>query len=512
MQVLKKGSVALGAVAVVLVAVSYLQAVTLIDPFAKLKETTKQLNANIGVEMRDVSIQSYEGQKLVSTAMFDRMEVRSDRQFYAVYGVHNGTYYTPKGDISFDAPKAEWNVSAHKLDVPTGARLKNKDLDLVVGNFDFNSQSSMVTVPGEVTGKVYGGDLKATTIRYNVNDGSMKTGPIEWQGKIALSFQEPENPNQSRIWQIKAEGMSAQKGDIQIYEKGYGTDGDIIIMADTIERSRKTDVVTATGNVRYFSAKANMVCEKAVIERKNKKAVLTGNVQMLMKAKEKQDKISMEDGIPPYRPIVPDEIAAKRPSPPDSNRSEDQKKLDDELRSSKNMRDYPTICYAEKIEYWYKKGDRHAIITGNPQARQELAGARWRQIWTNRGEYDGEKETLKMISTEGKKDTRMIDSIGDDLIAEWVSVSTKEEVEDWQANKLEGNLVDESDEVPRDAKPTTTPKTTTGGVQKPPPSKSLVDLRRKPLNRTDSGMFGSIGSSIRKSVPKNWSGVKKKGG
>lgn len=66
--------------------------------------------------------------------------------------------------------------------------------------------------------------------------------------------------------------------------------------------------------------------------------------------------------IPVFHPQVPAEVAA---SAPIQGQSADDKALDDEVRSGKTTRKYPTVVLAQNIEYWYGKGNRHAICTAS---------------------------------------------------------------------------------------------------------------------------------------------------
>jgi hypothetical protein len=116
------------------------------------------------------------------------------------------------------------------------------------------------------------------------------------------------------------------------------------VQADLIEHNETTDIVTATGNVRYFSPKANVACEKAVIYRKEKRAVLTGSVDMLVKPKNAQTKAEIVE-IPPFRPAVPTEVAKNRPAAPPTQ----QQKLDEDVQSPKTLRDYPIAITSAKI-------------------------------------------------------------------------------------------------------------------------------------------------------------------
>ena len=451
--VVKRGSLLLIALAVVLSAGLVVQALVRVDPFKHLKQTSKDVDPSLGVRIDNAKLQSYEKGKLVTSADIDRLDVRQDKAHYDLWGVHNGAFYSDKGAMKFDAPQAVWNVPVHQLDATEGARIQAKDLDLKVGPFNFRSDKGLVSVPGPVTGMINKGDVSTRAVQYNVNDGSFKAGPMTWRGQVALGQQDPKDQgDRPRTWTIHSDGEMYSKGDISVYPKAEATDGDIIVLADLVEHNDKTDIVTATGNVRYFSSKANMTCDKAVIERGPKKATMTGNVRMYMKAKEKQDlPASKTEEIPPYHPIVPEDIAKSRPQPDQKGQTADQKKLDDELRSSKNLRDFPTICAAEKIVYWYKKGERHADISeGHPQALQNLHDGMWRQVWTNTAHYDGEKETLQMNSSQGQQDTRMINSKGDDSVADWVRVSTKDGDDEMHALHIHATFLDSSDEIPRD--------------------------------------------------------------
>lgn len=469
---IRTGAVALVGFAV-LASGSYLRSVTRVDPFASLKKTPAE--PTLGVRLNNVQMVSYKGEKLVTKASMKRLDVRKDSQVFELHGITNGMYMSDKGQVQYAAPNATWDARTHLLQA-NNARVKNKDLDVTAPTFTYNSGTAKLTIPGPVVGKVKGGDINAMQLTYDVRTGEARGGQTQWKGKLALNFQEP---TVARPWRLEGESWSKKDGQSR-YTKGYGTDGEIIVMADLILHDDKTDLVTATGNVKYFSAKANLICEKAVIERKIKKATLTGKVQMLMKPRDKQVLSTSDEGIPPYRPILPEELQKNHEQANTSGQTEEQKKVIEEIRSAKNVRNYPTVCYADEIEYWYKKGERRAILKGNPQARQDLPNGGWRQIWTNQGFYDGEKETLRLVSSEGKVDTRMINSVGDDLTASWFLTSTKEDDDEMSGKDVKGYVADYSDELPRDNKG----GSTGGSVGKPPPP---------PKNRTSAGLNGKIG-------------------
>jgi hypothetical protein len=465
----KRGSLLVAALAVVLAAGAVIQTVLRIDAYAALKATSKSVDPNLGVRIEGVTIKSYEKDKLVLKANMDRLDVRQDKQHYDLFGVKDGVFYSKKEALEFDAPKAQWNVQAHELEAPDGGHIKGKEADLQVPQFAFNSKTGVMNTLGPVKGKLSGkikGNIEAKGVRYDINKGSIRTGPISFAGTFS-GFQEAGQTSQRR-WKLAGELMESE-GDTRIYTKGEATDGDIWVFADRIEQNVKTDIIIATGHVKYISVKTNMACDKAVIDRAKKVATLTENVTMLLKAKEKQVAIKSDEGIPPFRPIVPAEIAKTRPQAEIDGPTAEQKKLDDEIRSSRNIRDYPTVCYADKVVYWYGKDNKHAEISGKPQARQELRDGAWRQIWTNMAYYDGEKDTLKLVATPGKDDLRMIDSIGDDSTAETLIVSTEEGNDKIWATKVRATVPDYDNEIPKGDKPKTATTGGGGGQGTPPP-------------------------------------------
>jgi hypothetical protein len=197
--------------------------------------------------------------------------------------------------------------------------------------------------------------------------------------------------------------------------------------------------------------------------------VLTGNVFLLAKPKEEVPNYKpTEEELPPFKPMVPDEVKANRPPAPESGPSPDEKKLDDKLRDGGSLRDYPLVITGNEVEYWYRKGERRATIRGNPQARQDIPGGRWRHVWSYEAYYDGEKESLRAVSKAGERTVRIKNSLGDDLTGLSVTLSTKEGDSQYSGEKLKGTVTADAEDDPREKsgdKP---------GAKKgdPPPAKS----------------------------------------
>lgn len=423
----------------------YVRWTNALDPFARYRATQDAAEANrVGIRLQDVKLTTWTDGKESMRCDIGRVDVRRDHQNLDFYDVTDGQYRTQDGLFRFEGPKANYSAGFQLLQVSSGARVWNKDIDLRAEGIQYRQKVKRLQTQGAVRGKLFGGQIIAKTFTYFAETKDFEATDVLWEGKLNKELQEVSPQESSKPWKIKG-ATAKRQGDRDVFTNGEATDDEIIVMAPNIERNVKTDVVTATGGVRYFSKKADMICDKAVIYRKEKRAVLTGNVTMRIKP-EDQEKLEVTT-VQPFRPLVPEEVAAARPPAPPT-KTEEQKRQDEELRSTRTARKYPISLTAQTVEYWYKRGERKAAITGNPQARQDFPNGRWRHLWTYKGFYDAEAETLRMESSAGKKDTRVVTSVGDDFVATWFKSSTKEEGEDdWEGEAVEGVFISDDDEL-----------------------------------------------------------------
>jgi hypothetical protein len=415
------------------------------DPFKHLRTGE---TSGVGIKMPDVHLWEYDGDRLIAEAQVDEIDVRQDRQFFDLSRVYNGVYYGDKGNIDFSADSATWNAAALTLDVTSGAHVKSKDMDIRMPSFVFDDRASLLTVPGEIKGRLMDGDASAANLRYAVGTGSIHAGPISWTGMVRTPIQGDQDPKSK--WHFKADDLDHEK-DKEVWKNAEATDGDIVVKAPEIDRDPRTDVITAIGDVLYFSAKADMACDKAVIYRKEKRAVMTGHVRMMIKPKDQMEHPVETEVKAPVVPVVPAAVAKDRPkAQPDE--TDEQKQAEDEVRSGNTTRRYPIAVKADAVEYWYGKGNRHAIINGSPEAHQDLQPGFWRNITAMKGLYDGEKEELTLQSSkDGVAEVHMTTSIGDDVLCGGIIASTKEDEDRYHLIKpIDGTVVDVHGEAPTD--------------------------------------------------------------
>jgi hypothetical protein len=436
-----------GFVAIVLM-VAWVQALIRLDPFAAFRNPNSgPFGGMIALRMEDVAIKYYKGNVKIGACLVQRLDVHRDRQIVDFYNVKNAFYVGPNGRFDYETERAQWNAGSERLQVMRGAKVWNADMKLNTTAFEYSHKSQKLFIPGEVKGTLYEGKVNAKKFTYSLQDGTYNSGPVHWEGMAAFAAEDTgEAPAKKSAWQFDSNGISTQKNGINTMPDCQATDGDIIVKAPLMVHDRKTDIVTATGKVLYYSAKTNLICDKAVIYRKEKRAILSGHVQMVLKPKDQQKLEVVE--FAPFKPEVPDEISKERPPAPPEQTKVD-KTADEDLRSTKTIRKYPVVIQADNIEYWYGKGNRHAVITGKPQARQDLTVDHWRYVWTHKAYYDGEKEILKMVSTEGTKDTIIKTSAGDVLNAKWFEISTLEDNDETSSDGMTGIVHADEDEIPK---------------------------------------------------------------
>ncbi|MBS1710684.1 MAG: hypothetical protein JSS71_03025 [Armatimonadetes bacterium] len=410
----------------------YAESVVNTDALAAYRGQDNGPFGNAGVLVKGFQIKSYQGGKLVSEALVDEATIRSDRSSITLHGIRQGQFYG-KGDkqYRFEAAGAEYGTYSKSILAEGGVRIWNKSLDLKSAGFLYDNSARQVTVNGDVTGTMEGGKLASKDVVLLLEPDAINTGEIKWAGPITIQ------EGKKTPWQVEAKRSTIRNG-IYTYESAKGQDKETIVKADKMSYDRDKDIVVAEGHVEYFGVDANLSCDKAVIERKIGKATLTGKVvNMLVKAEGSAPK---EAAIPPVSPIVPDSIAGNRPkAPPDDQQ--------DPVRNSDNIRDYPIAMRAGQIEYWYRNGERRAILTIDPFARQELGALKWREVSASRAEYDAEKEFLVLRSSGGQP-VRLKNSVGDDMTATFMQVSTKKGDDSMDAENLKGTVMIDDNQLP----------------------------------------------------------------
>lgn len=431
--------------------------VTTVDPLSSFRgEKPKETDS--GVVMTNFDWKAYKGSTLIAAAHVAKADVSQDRDTINLTTVTKGQFFdSGKVAFGFEAQNAVYYSGIDALKGSGKTRVHNDQMDLGTTEFSYEPQTKSLVVPKLVSGKLQGGDLKANMMTYKLETKSFELKGVLWSGMVAQD-------NTKRMWnfgpQKKGETVDVKtRGPVSTYSKFKATDGEVIVMADGGDYNKDTDVLHVKGHVSYFGPDANLTCNEATLYRKEKRIVTDGAVDMLVKPK--QDGKPKEVQIPPVIPVVPEKIMSERPEPPSQDSRTDQEK---QLRSGDNIHDYPITVTASRIEYWYAKGKKRAVITGSPQARQEFPDGSWRMVWAHSAVYDGEKETLDLKSKGDDPMVRMLNSLEEDMRAVSVLVSTKEGDDMMDASGVSMDIPINDEDMPEKIKPSEKK-----GGDKPPP-------------------------------------------
>ena len=450
------------------------------NPYAGL-DKRHVADPNAVIQAKDVEIRHYEKGKRVASAHADRLTIGQDRGLINLKGIRNGVSQTPEGPMQFAAGAGVLRPTMKMIDVSGGVRVKGKngvDFDIQSDQARIDGRLGEITVPTPLKGKILGGQLTADRMVRRMNADYISVTNPSWTGRPPRTKGSPIQTG-SKVWNIR-EDLYTKNGPNITHTYGRATDGEIFIAAPTMLQDTKTEVITAlkkgTERVIYRSAKADIVADKVLVYQKEKRALCTGHVLVYVRAKKDWDKplpsIELEyDKVAPLVPDIPPDLVAKAGS---GAATDAEKARIDELRSGKNLRDYPTQMAAEEITYWYGEGERHAIAKGgNPTAFQKFDDGRWRQTWAPEAHYDGEKNLLDLVGGKEKREVHVKDSLADVVDCFTARMSTREdqteEDEMLEMSKPIGRVIDFNDDKPKTGgtKPTAPPKP--GGD--PPPKK-----------------------------------------
>lgn len=394
-----------------------------------------------------VQMKHYEGGKLTASAQADRMRVAAGANRLTLDHVKNGTLQTPQGPMQFAAGMGVLQPNLKTVDLSNGIRVKGRggvDFDVQSERATLNGRIGEINVPTPLKGTIMGGQLTAASLVRRMGSGvdyARMTLPT-WTGSLPRTAGMPKEMQSDKVWHFTGDETTVGSEDPKVTDpalkrlrhavNGWASDGEMVITAPFLTEDPKTEIVTATsgGGVRatYHSAKADIVADKVVIYQQEHKAFCTGHVLVYVRAKKEWDKplqINDEDRGP-LVPDIPPSMMAKMGQ--GSELSQAEKDKIQELRSGKNLRDYPMQMAAEEVTYWYKEGERHAIAKGgNPTAFQKFDDGRWRQAWAPEAHYDGEKDMLDLIGSMDKREVHMKNSVADNNDCYKAKLSTKED-------------------------------------------------------------------------------------
>ena len=283
-----------------------------------------------------------------------------------------------------------------------------------------------------IEGTAFKGAVKAGKLELGLGTGKHRASAVEWRGSPNI-----EGVPQGREVQFRAEDVEyTADPNVVVYLQAEAVDEDALMRAKKITYDGAKDVITLEGGAEYYGAEVIVSAPKVVVQRKTKKATASGpagSVYFLVKPEG-------EKGIP-----VVEKAPAQPILPPGMQQPDDL----EQLRSSENLRKFPIVVTAANVDYFYSKGSKRAVMTGQPNALQQLRAGTWREVTAPRAEFEEEKEILNLFSNGDSKDVRMRNSAGDDFIALSVRMGTTSGKETLSGKGIEGVMKVRDEDVPR---------------------------------------------------------------
>src|SRR5690606_27105807 len=118
-------------------------------------------------------------------ARVDRAVVRNDRSSIELSGIHNGKFFDDAGKIyRFEAKQALYGTATRSIVANKGVRVFSGKVDLKAPGFNYEHPLRRITMLGDVTGKLEGGELKAKSVLIDLMHEEIQTGPVSWIGPL----------------------------------------------------------------------------------------------------------------------------------------------------------------------------------------------------------------------------------------------------------------------------------------------------------------------------------------
>lgn len=404
------------------------------DPFGYFTDKwADPFGGNIGSVMKGVDAVVYEKGEKKASFSADQVDIRRDKQFMDLFGLKGGKVF--ENDVekaNFSAGRATFNAAEELMMIFGGAKVQGENFDLKTPDAKLDIKNQRAVMSNGIEGTAFKGAIKAGKLELGLGSGKHRATAVEWRGQPNV-----EGIPQGREVRFRAEDVEyTADPNIVVYLNAEAVDEDALMRAKKITYDGAKDVITMEGGAEYYGAEVIVSAPKVVVHRKSKKATASGpagSVFFLVKPEG-------EKGIP-----VVEKAPAQPVLPPGMAQPEDL----DQLRSAGNLRKYPIIVTAANVDYFYTKGAKKAVMTGQPKALQQLKAGTWREVTAPKAEFEEEKEILNLFSSGDTKEVRMRNSAGDDFIALSVRIGTTSGRETLSGKAMEGVMITRDEDVPR---------------------------------------------------------------
>ncbi|GIV19632.1 MAG: hypothetical protein KatS3mg023_1383 [Armatimonadota bacterium] len=410
-----------------------------IDPFARLNPLYADAGmGNVLVRFTDTEVRARQLNQLLWRMKVKRADLSRDRQRWLIDGVQEAVLYD-NGNPAWrlTAAQAVYEGASRFLQV-ADARLYGTPVQITCSQATWRDQKRELQCMGIIQGTLRDGEFTAQALRYLGGEKRLVAEGVRLVMRtslepIAFLQTEPAKQNanekqaKTRRVEVEFKRLEEQQGRTRIGEGLVIRDGDTVMTADRAEQDIEAQVIHATGNLRVTDPRVELSADRLTIELKEKRAILEGNVQILVKPKESQP-------------------ANTQPT------SEETRSLKTEMRE-------PVQITCDRAENLYQK--KIITLTGNLKMVQLLKeSGKTRTLTAQKAVYNSRTEQVQLVG-----DVHGVDEKGQELTAPEILVSVKEG-DEWLKITQPGKMVIfvEEEEETTEETPTPAPPPQQGSV------------------------------------------------
>ena len=147
------------------------------DPLAKYKKNLPdELPDTVAIRSTGTKFNHFDEGKPKTSCDVTTVEVAQNKQIYTFTGISNGKLEWKGATYQFQAERGNWNGFVKKLILNGSLKFKGKKFDLGSSEFAYDENRRTVTMPKEVAGKAFGGQLQVVNFVYNLDRESYRSG------------------------------------------------------------------------------------------------------------------------------------------------------------------------------------------------------------------------------------------------------------------------------------------------------------------------------------------------
>jgi len=385
-----------------------------IDPFARFNPFYVEAGmGNVLVRFTETEVRARQLDRPLWRMSVRRADLSRDRQRWLLDGVRSAVLYDDGQPLwRLKAERALYEGASRLLQVQ-GVYLKGKPVQVYCSQATWRDQTRELECLGTIRGALRDGEFTAAAVRYLGKEKRLVAEQVNLTVRTAqspIAFLQPEsakpqaNDKQTKTRRVEVtfRRLEEQQGKTRIGEGLVIRDGDTLMTADRAEQDIEAQVIHATGNLQVSDPRVEISADKLTIQLKEKRAVLEGNVKILVKPKQSEGQNA--------QPV-----------------SEETRSLKTEMRE-------PVQITCDRAENLYQK--KIITLTGNLKMVQLLKeGGKMRTLTAQKAVYNSRTEQVQLTG-----EVHGVDEKGQELIAPEVLVSVKEG-EEWLKITQPGKLV-----------------------------------------------------------------------